>query len=150
MGVESGKKALGIIPETFDCVITALAAKLSAGVSSKLKQCHKTLASSMSKEVLGAMKEDFILYLKIRSDLYQAIALKYLGKLMKNEEKHGETVACYQGALNILKHAASKFPTDSDRKKKKRPAKGPSHSVVVMNKSINKQKQGVKALFDAA
>jgi len=171
--VESGKKALGIIPETFDCVLAVLAdvalvnaqefmiqlavqtnkspaltAKLSAGVSTKLKQCHKTLATSLSKEVFNAMKRDFVLYLAIRSDLYQAISLKYLGKLMKNEEKHGETVSCYQGALNILKHAAGKFPADNDQKKKK--SKMTSHSIVVMTKSINKQKQAVRTLFDAA
>jgi len=172
--VESGKKALGVIPETFDCVLSVLAdvalvnaqefmiqlavqtnkspaltAKLSAGVSSKLKQCNKTLSTSISKEVYNSIRQDFILYLKIRSDLYQAIAFKYTGKLLKDEEKHGECVACYQSALNILKHAANKFPSN-DSKKKKKGAPGPTHSIVVMNKSITKQRQAVSALFNAA
>ena len=74
----------------------ALTAKLSAGVSMKLRQCNKTLATSLSKETYSSLKQDFVLYLKIRSDLYQAIALKYAAKLLKSEEKHGDCVACYQ------------------------------------------------------
>merc|ERR1719419_413579 len=172
--VESGKKALGIIPETFDCVITVLAdvalvnaqefmiqlavqtnkspaltAKLSAGVSSKLKQCNKTLSTSLSKEMYNSLRADFVLYLKIRSDLYQAIALKYNAKGLKNAEKHGQCVASYQAALNILKHAANKFPAQNAQKKGKG-SPAPSHSVVVMSKSINKQKQAVLGLLNAA
>jgi len=170
--VESGKNALGVIPESNAAVLTALSslalinaqefmvqlavqtnkspaltAKLSEGVSDRLKQANRQMKSSVSGAVYESIKTDFVLYLKIRSDLYHAIALKYHAKTLAKQEKYGEGVACYQCALNVLKHAAKKFPNDEKAKKKG----GKQTSVImVMQKSISKQTQSVKALFNAA
>jgi len=170
--VESGKNAFNVIPESSASVLNALSslalinaqefmvqlavqtnkspaltAKLSEGVSERLKQANHKIKSSLSGAVYQSIKVDFVLYLKIRSDLYHAIALKYHAKTLSQQEKYGECVACYQCALNVLKHAASKFPNDD--KGKKKGAKQTS-VIMVMQKSISKQTQSVKALFNAA
>ena len=171
---ENGKNAYDIIPESFQSVLSCLSlmalinsqefmiqlavqtnksailtSKLSMGVSSKLKQCNKLLNTNLSAAVYQSIKKDFILYLKIRSDLYHAIALKYQGKQSKTNEKHGQCVAYYQSAINILKHAINKFPNDQKKNNKANNAQQTS-SIIVMKKSINKQTQSVNALFDAA
>ena len=129
---ETGKNAFDVIPESFESVISCLStmslinaqefmiqlavqtnkspsltAKLSSGVSMKLKQCQKLLYTNLSQQIYQSIKKD-ISYLKIRSDLYQSIALKY-HKLLKTNEKHGECVAYYQSAINILNHASINF-----------------------------------------
>merc|ERR1712087_665494 len=126
----------------------ALTAKLSEGVSLRLKQANHKMKSSLSGAVYQAIKADLVLYLKIRSDLYHAIALKYHAKTLAKQEKYGEGVACYECALNVLKHAGNKLPKDDKAKK----GKGAKHTSVmmVMQKSISKQTQSVKALFNAA
>lgn len=170
--VESGKNALGVIPESNAAVLGALSslalinaqefmvqlavqtnkspaltAKLAEGVSQQLKMANHKIKSSLSSAVYDSIKADFVLYLKIRSDLYHAIALKYHAKTLAKQEKYGEGVACYQCALNVLKHAAKKFPNDEKAKKK---GVKQTSVIVVMQKSINKQTQSVKALFNAA
>eukprot|EP01084_Bolivina_argentea_P106282 190231_1 len=168
--VENGKNAYDVIPETFECVISVLStlalinaqefmvqlavqtnkshsltAKLSAGVGNKLKKCNSLLASNLSQNSYNSIKSDFVLYLKIRSDLYQAIASKYNAKLLKQNEKHGECVAYYQSAISILRHATNQFPKHNNKNKNVA-----SSSVIVIKKSINKQMQSVKALCNAA
>jgi len=168
---ENGKNAYDVIPESFECVVSALSdtalvnaqefmiqlavqtnkspsltSKLSMGVAARLKQCHQTLHTNLANPVYQSLRKDFLLYLKVRSDLYQAIALKYNGKLSKQNEKHGECVAFYQSAINILKHAANKFPNEQGKNKNQ----AASPSVIVMQKSINKQMQSVNVLYKAA
>jgi len=172
--IENGKNAYDVIPESFECILKCLStmslinaqefmiqlavqtnkspsltAKLSMGVSSKLKQCQKLINTNLSNNIYNNIKKDFILYLKIRSDLYQSIALKYNAKLLKQNEKHGQCVAYYQSAINILNHAIKKFPNDNNNKKGGNKQQQTS-SIIVMKKSINKQMQSVKALFNAA
>ena len=171
---ENGKNAYDVIPESFQSVISCLSSmalinaqefmiqlavqtnkspsltsKLSMGVCKKLKQCNKLLNVNLSQQIYNSIKKDFILYLKIRSDLYQSIALKYHAKLLKHNEKHGDCVAYYKSAINILKHAINKFPNDNNNKNNKNNNKQ-SSSVIVMKKSINKQMQSVQQLFNAA
>merc|ERR1712154_659061 len=102
---------------------------------------------NLPKNVYNAMKKDFILYLKIRSDLYQSIALKYKAKLLKQQEEHGECVAYYECAEKILRHSMNKFPNEQ---KKKNDKASDGSSIVVMKKSINKQMQSIKTLLNAA
>jgi len=169
---ENGKNAYDVIPESFECILSVLStmslinaqefmiqlavqtnkspsltSKLSSGVSNKLKQCNKLLTTNLSNLIYNSIKKDFILYLKIRSDLYQSISLKYNAKLLKQNEKHGQCVAYYQSAINILKHANNKFPAPDNKKNKNN---NQTSSIIVMKKSINKQMQSVKALFNAA
>merc|ERR1712008_371771 len=133
------------IPESFDCLPSVLSdialinsqefmiqlavqtnkspsltSKLSSGVADQLKKCNKMLSVNLSDAIYNSLKKDFILYLKIRSDLYRAIALKYNAKLIKQKEKHGECVAYYQRAMNILKSAMNKFPKQNEKKSYKK------------------------------
>jgi len=106
--VDKGKNAYDAIPESFECVASVLSnialinaqefmiqlavqtnkspsltSKLSAGVAHQLKNCNKILSVNLSNVIYNSIKKDFILYLKIRSTLYRAIALKYNAKLIK-------------------------------------------------------------------
>ena len=164
--VAKGKKAFDVIPESFGSVIAALSqvaainaqefmvqlsvqtnkspsltAKLSMGVSDKLRECDKMLTAQLSKNAYYSIKQDFVLYLKLRSDLYEAIAFKYNANVLRQNGKYGEGVACYQRAINVLKSAMKGY---SD-KKKKDPA-----SVETIKKSMNKQLEIVNALFNEA
>merc|ERR1712048_546164 len=100
----------------------SLTSKLSAGVADQLKNCNKMLSVNLSNVIYNSIKKDFILYLKVRSSLYRAIALKYNAKLIKQNEKG----------------------------KKDKDSNNQTSSVVVMKKSINKQMQSVKTLLNAA
>merc|ERR1719251_411821 len=125
----------------------SLTSKLAMGVCQQLKKCNKMMDVNLSKGVYNAIKKDFILYLKIRSDLYQSIALKYKAKLLKQQEEHGECVAYYEYAEKILRHSMNKFPNEQ---KKKNDKASDGSSIVVMKKSINKQMQSIKTLLNAA
>jgi len=66
---------------------TTLTSKLSMGISKQLKEADARLISNLSPQIYNIILHDFRLYMKIRSDLYKAIAQKYYGKMSKSQEK---------------------------------------------------------------
>jgi len=93
---------------------TTLTSKLSMGISKQLKEADARLISNLSPQIYNIILHDFRLYMKIRSDLYKAIAQKYYGKMSKSQEKNGECIVYFKTAVSILKHI--EFPKKKNQK----------------------------------
>jgi len=115
-----------------------LTAKLAMGISKTLKDTDCRLMASVGERIYNTISFDFTLYMKIRSDLYKAIAHKYSGKSSKSSQKYGNCIICYKNAVSILQQI--NFPKNDNG----------TLSLKVLKRSVEKQLTSCQQLLTQA